>query len=288
VRDTEDSQYGDSVGWKRVLRESINRLLARIPRAYLLVQNLRPRPNPEKTLFLTILGDRDTVIDVGANRGWFTVLFSHLVGAHGEVHSFEPVPTTYSILQRTVNAFCAYRNVTLNRCALGDFVGLVEMNIPADVDGQASMKVHADFGAWTAGRHVTASAPLSTLDSYLEEKNVTSIRLIKCDIEGAERLFLRGASRTIRRYRPIVHVEVCHELMATFGYAPVDILNDLSALGYDRWFVTGDVGPGWIDPHRLFSAPDPPKYVNLTCFNTTVHRDAIERLASSRLGRRVA
>jgi FkbM family methyltransferase len=282
------TQHGDRRTWTRALREYVNRGLARHPQIYRLVQSLRPDPNPEKTLFLMIVRDRDNVIDVGANRGWFTVLFSHLVGRHGQVHSFEPVPTTYAVLSDRVTAYCVYGNVTVNRCALGDAPGTATMNIPGDDAGQASMKVHEDFGAWAEHRHVAVQVPLSTLDAYLEDKHLQSIRLIKCDIEGAERLFLRGAARAIARYVPIVHVEVCHELMRTFGDAPSDIVRDLATLGYDRWFVTGDMRPTWIDAPGALTAPDLPRYLNLTCFNTSAHRDVIERLAASRFGRRFA
>jgi FkbM family methyltransferase len=279
-------QYGDDFGWKRHLRERLSRTLARHPQAYLWVQGRRRDANPEKILFISLVRDGDYVVDVGANRGWFTVLFSYLVGRRGQVHAFEPVPATHALLSRSVRTYCVERNVTLNRLALGDSVGTVQMHVPADDDGQASMRIHAGFSSWGAGRFSTVEAPLSTLDAYLEDKALPSIRLIKCDVEGAERLFLQGATRTIRRYMPILHLEICHPLARTFGYAPEDLVSDLVALGYGTWFVTGDVGPGWAEPGRLFAVP--PAWVNLTCFSAAAHGEAIARLRASRFGHRAA
>ena len=46
-----------------------------------------------------LLGPGDTVIDVGANRGMFTLLASRLVGDAGQVIAFEPNPTCVHILE---------------------------------------------------------------------------------------------------------------------------------------------------------------------------------------------
>ncbi|HQZ83190.1 MAG TPA: hypothetical protein PLR83_08220 [Pyrinomonadaceae bacterium] len=44
----------------------------------------------------------DICLDVGANFGWYTTMMAMLAGPDGEVHSFEPVPTTYRQLERNV------------------------------------------------------------------------------------------------------------------------------------------------------------------------------------------
>src|ERR1700731_692630 len=43
-----------------------------------------------------------TVIDVGANFGYYTLLFGHAVGPSGHVIAIEPVPATAAILARTI------------------------------------------------------------------------------------------------------------------------------------------------------------------------------------------
>ena len=56
----------------------------------------------------------DIVIDIGANIGYFTLLFAKLVGPAGKVYSFEPEPSNFSILKKNVKVN-EYRNVILEK-----------------------------------------------------------------------------------------------------------------------------------------------------------------------------
>jgi hypothetical protein len=82
----------------------IEPVLARVPRLYRRLVRLRRAPNAEKLVFLSAVRAGDTVFDVGANTGYYTVLFSHLVGRRGCVHGFEPVAPTMTYLVITVGA----------------------------------------------------------------------------------------------------------------------------------------------------------------------------------------
>ena len=73
---------------------------------------------PELTRVVTrILHKGSIAVDAGANIGYYTCLFSHLVGLTGQVHSFEPVPWTFRELSENV-ALNSLRNVVLNNSAL--------------------------------------------------------------------------------------------------------------------------------------------------------------------------
>src|SRR5580704_18481859 len=52
--------------------------------------------------FARLLKPGMTVFDVGANFGYYTVLFGQAVGATGQVVAIEPVPATASVLRRTI------------------------------------------------------------------------------------------------------------------------------------------------------------------------------------------
>ena len=97
----------------------VRRLFATTPRVYLATLKILQRGSPEKRLYISILRKGDVVIDAGANVGYFTMLFSDLVGAYGHVHAFEPVPATFSLLSENVRRFPHYANVSLNCAALG-------------------------------------------------------------------------------------------------------------------------------------------------------------------------
>lgn len=56
----------------------------------------------ETSFFISRLHEGDTVLDIGANIGWFTLVAAKYVGPTGTVHSFEPRPITFSMLARTI------------------------------------------------------------------------------------------------------------------------------------------------------------------------------------------
>ncbi len=86
----------------------------------------------------------DVCLDIGGNVGWFTTLLQTLVGKDGAVHSFEPVPPTFEILEENVRNNINSAVVRLNNVALGDKDGDVVLHIFDEMaDGHASI---SDFG----------------------------------------------------------------------------------------------------------------------------------------------
>ena len=66
----------------------------------------------ETQLVQELVRSGDTVIDIGANVGYYTLLFSELVGETGRVIAFEPDPNNFALLERNVLGN-GCRNVTL-------------------------------------------------------------------------------------------------------------------------------------------------------------------------------
>jgi len=62
--------------------------------------------------------------------------------------------------------------------------------------------------------------------------------LIKVDVEGAELIVLRGATRLVRRHRPAILLSVHPQFLASFRHTAGDIAAFLGEHGY-RWFVLG-------------------------------------------------
>ena len=58
----------------------------------------------ERRLCRSLISPGDVVVDVGANIGIYTEFFANLVGANGKVHAFEPEPTNFYFLSRTLSS----------------------------------------------------------------------------------------------------------------------------------------------------------------------------------------
>ena len=59
----------------------------------------------------------DICLDIGANIGWYTTLLQKIVGQKGSVHAFEPVPKTFSLLEKNAKLNSNYENTYLNNLA---------------------------------------------------------------------------------------------------------------------------------------------------------------------------
>jgi FkbM family methyltransferase len=162
----------------------------------------------------------DVCLDIGANIGWYTTLLQTLVGPGGAVHSFEPVPPTFTVLEENVRSNMNSEAVLLNNFALGETEGEVTLHIFKNrSDGHASI---ADFGETEFVEYPTL---LKTLDSYLEFNEIGHVKFVKIDIEGSELSMLRGADRLFRQTPPpIFEIEMARDTTSQFGYLPDDLI----------------------------------------------------------------
>lgn len=259
------------------LRPWLDFALAQAPALYARVLRRRRQLNLEKLAFLAVVRRGDVVFDVGANHGYYTLLFSHLVGRGGQVHAFEPVPPTFAALSAHVERGRRFDNVTLNECALAAAAGELPLFVPDGDHGQASMARHA-AGSWASAAQVHRHACRSeTLDGYLAERGGAPPSFVKCDVEGAELRVLEGASETLRRRRPpLLHLEVNPDWTRSLGYEPSDLVRFLAPYGYSRFLlVDGRIRP-LADPVRELAAFR--GSANLVCGVSEAHGGRLDRL----------
>lgn len=214
-------------------------LLCRVPRVYDSCLLLMGNPSLEKRVFLQIVRQGDVVCDIGANRGYFSKLFYHLVGASGAVHAFEPVEPTFKRLADSLS-FANTGRLALNHQAVGDREGSIEIFMPNGDDGQASLGRHTD-GSWQKGNEVARyECAITTLDAYSRKVGLKRLDFVKIDIEGAELLALRGARETLLRFKPWLCMEMEPDWMKAFAATPEKIAEELQACGYDEAFLMQD------------------------------------------------
>lgn len=212
------------------------RFLGAHPHFYLRLLKCTHRASLEKRVFLALLRAGDVIIDAGANRGYFTELFSDIAGPTGKVHAFEPGPPTFRILRHRIEAAGCRHNCVLNEQALGDEVQTVTLHLPGTGDEHASLRTHASE-VWSTSDDVVHHYPtaMTTLDSYTD--GMQRLDYVKCDVEGAELLVIRGGTRCLQTLSPICYFEVNAVWAQAFGYAPSDIVSALRDLGYDQFYV---------------------------------------------------
>lgn len=141
----------------------------------------------------------DTVLDVGANFGYYSVMCSKLVGANGQVISSEPTAYfrerfTHHISKNNCS------NITLLPFGFSDKENTLEIKIDAST---ATMHM-PEQDAYLK----TEQIKLVTLDSYIKDNKVDKLDFIKVDIDGHEPKFLNGAEQTISKFKPYILLEI--------------------------------------------------------------------------------
>ena len=196
-------------------------------------------------LILKNLKDGDCFFDIGANVGWYSLCTAKEV-KNIRIHSFEPNSETFRLLLKNVRYNGAGQKITANCKALGETRGKVYFTKNLDTGN------HID-GA--SGSDVV-EVECTTIDAYVAEQGIQKIDFMKCDVEGAELLVLRGAEKTIVRHKPKILLEVFDSWTRRFSYSPSDIDSLLTKLGYIRHRLDDEAEPVIVNGNYLFIHKD--------------------------------
>jgi FkbM family methyltransferase len=184
---------------------------------------------PEAVKLCKSLIDPTTdLIDVGANIGFYSVLFASRLSDR-RVLAIEP----------TENAFARLRH-NLDSNGVADRVLLCQ-GVATDVSGKRTLATIAgeeEFSSLDAITHPAASTnvvhqsvPSYTLDE-LVARYALAPGLIKIDAEGSELLVLRGARNTLQKYRPVIFSELSDPLLRSKGGSAAAVIDLLRDCGY--------------------------------------------------------
>lgn len=178
-----------------------------------------------------------TILDVGANIGWFSLWFAHrLPGA--KIHAFEPLPENFQYLARNIATNHLAERVFLYPCGLSDRAGTFDFySYPAGSTNASLLNVSG------AGNAVMVTGKTMTLDDWVRETGA-ALDLLKCDVEGAELLVFKGGESSIARHRPIIFTEMLRKWSMSFGYHPNDVIEFFGGLGYH----CHSIGPRGLTP----------------------------------------
>ncbi|HWG09695.1 MAG TPA: FkbM family methyltransferase [Solirubrobacteraceae bacterium] len=156
-----------------------------------------------------------TVYDVGANIGFFTILCSRLVGPQGRVYAFEPIPQNLATLRHNVT-LNALSNVTIVDKALSSATGTAEMFV-SPWSAFHSLNVE---GATKQDNHGPETGEITvqtvTLDEFVGGEGVRAPDLVKIDVEGAELIVVDGMRETLRSVKPLLLCEL-HDTKLGYG-----------------------------------------------------------------------
>ena len=159
-------------------------------------------------------------IDVGANLGFASGIFSALTGETGQVYSFEPSPTTYAKLLEVIQAN-QYKNVSPYNLGCGRDEQSMTLYCPTS-SGNATFRPDASMEQSTRN---CPTVGIVNLDNFLGSR-LERLDFLKIDTEGYEDEVLAGAAGLLKRFNPIIYIEFSSQYLATSENA-ARILRDL-------------------------------------------------------------
>jgi FkbM family methyltransferase len=180
-------------------------------------------------LFRKTVKERDMVVDLGANIGYFTLLAARLVGPEGKVFSFEPEPKNYSYLIKNVK-LNNYNQVVVLPKAVSNKDGKTRLYICDYDTGHHTINKYDGIESYSRGRKTeehSIEIETVTLDNFLEGKT-NRVDIIKMDVEGAEALALAGMDNILRKNRKIkMFIEFFPLLIEKMGSSSKDFISKL-------------------------------------------------------------
>lgn len=184
-----------------------------------------------------LVGTGAVCFDVGAAYGMYSFSLARLVGAAGEVHSFEPQRKPYLILAAGVR-LAGVRNMRVDHAALGNRPGTRALTVPTrfgfPIHGHAhvgdDVLVPEEGGLFRGKRSVLSET--FSVDRVRYARGLNRIDFMKIDVEGYEPSVLEGAEETLEDCRPNLLLEIEKRHLARYGTDPEKITGWLHDLGY--------------------------------------------------------
>lgn len=194
----------------------------------------------------------DTVLDIGAGLGMYTVPLSYLIGPTGRIDSVDPQPRNFHVV-RFLRSLVGTSRGRLRRVAMGPVPGEGEIIIP--VNGPFPIFGHGHLrpvGTPADRRVVRIRTAVDTVDGWVEREGLGRVAFIKIDVEGFEPLVVEGARGVIDRDRPSLLMEIEDRHLVRYDRDAAGFLADIRTRwpeyrmytwADDAWAPTDEVRP---------------------------------------------
>ncbi len=156
-------------------------------------------------------------LDIGANIGYYSILFSQL-SPQGWIHALEPTSTADMLKGNLQHNHCS--NVSVHPVAAGKRSGPKEDKI-FRIRGQEPEVSTYDF---------------VTIDSFVTDHKLTRVDCLKIDVDSYGFEVLQGSEETLKRFDPWLVVELNHDL-GQRGQSNIAALDWLLTRGYKNILV---------------------------------------------------
>ena len=168
-----------------------------------------------------LIKPQDTVIDIGANLGYYSRIFAELTKNGGKLISIEPVLPFYKILKKSVQQ---YQHCTAYNYALGKEEKQVVLTIPGNYGYIRTGLASVTEPSATNETDFSFPAEMKKASDFIGQ--FSPIHYIKCDIEGYESVVIPEIRAVLEQHQPLLQIETSGEnkimiekMMHELGYS---------------------------------------------------------------------
>lgn len=193
-----------------------------------------------RQLMAKILREGDSFLIAGAHQGGLSSYAAALVGPTGQIYCFEPHEGNRLVLEQTMEPF---KNAFIYPYALGDREREAILFENLDNSGGHSLYnvgLHP-ANVKTRENPTVQNVEVKTLDSLFENDELSRLRLILFDVEGAELSALKGGINTIVDNEvPFVITEINSFALQHCGTDQMTLRAYMTIYGYECFVITSD------------------------------------------------
>ncbi|MCL0076734.1 FkbM family methyltransferase [Dehalococcoidia bacterium] len=182
-------------------------------------------------LVLKYLDDERDVIDVGANIGFYTILFAKRTEKRGaKVLAIEPTLNALERLYKNVQRNNVMDKVVVFEGAASDYIGKGQIKT---LNGKEE---YSTLGYWKHPsvkneNSTTYEIEVSTIDNLISRYSLKP-GFMKIDVEGLEYSVLNGSKTTIETMRPVILSELSDPLLKENGSSSLETINFIKSFDY--------------------------------------------------------
>jgi FkbM family methyltransferase len=187
-------------------------------------------------VYESILDNGDIAIDIGAHIGRHTIPIAKKIIPNGRVYAFEPLPSCQKQLLKSIknDSQKLTKIITVYPNALSDYEGESDFTIVKDdlaYSGLIERKL--DHKSTTEKIKVT----VKKLDNLVTD--IDNLKYIKIDAEGGEFNILKGGSKIISKFRPVVTFEFGASSYMAYSVIPEQVFLFWHELNYNIYDILG-------------------------------------------------
>lgn len=194
----------------------------------------------EKTFrhFVSMLPVQGTVLDIGANIGVMSA-YLKIINSKWDVIAIEPIPLHVRVMKKLFDKL-DLKQVKIFETAVGDCNGIKKMQVPIQNGVLKHGLAHIKANDIVNEGEKVYEVSIQRIDNLVATNEISQIIGIKIDVENYELEVLKGAVETIKKYQPLLMIELwndekkdlCIQLMRDLGY-DVKILNEDRLVSYN-------------------------------------------------------